>query len=128
MKCEVQYHSRALHKKVHVFGRQKVRLVLKFIYWDCKILSGAATFHKRGVLDSNFQNPSEIPALVLVPMIISWLSKVGKIVSPTDYPIRRITGTHQNTLLIIHGNEEMIITGHTYTLHHSLLQKAVYRL
>ena len=33
-----------------------------FIYWDCKILSGTATFHKRGVLDCNFQNPSEIPA------------------------------------------------------------------
>ena len=32
-----------------------------FIYWDCKILSGTATFHKRGVLDCNFQNPSEIP-------------------------------------------------------------------
>ena len=34
-----------------------------FIYWDCKILSGTATFHKRGVLDCNFQNPSEIPEL-----------------------------------------------------------------
>ena len=34
-----------------------------FIYWDCKILSGTATFHKRGVLDCNFQNPSEIPVL-----------------------------------------------------------------
>ena len=32
-----------------------------FIYWDCKILSGTATFHKRGVLDCNFQNPGEIP-------------------------------------------------------------------
>ena len=34
-----------------------------FIYWDCKILSGTATFHKRGVLDCNFQNPSEIPGI-----------------------------------------------------------------
>ena len=38
--------------------------VLMFIYWDCKILSGTATFHIRGVLDCNFQNPSEIPALI----------------------------------------------------------------
>ena len=38
-----------------------------FIYWDCKILSGTATFHKRGVLDCNFQNPSEIPVIVLDP-------------------------------------------------------------
>ena len=36
-----------------------------FIYWDCKILSGTATFHKRGVLDCNFQNPSEIPGFIL---------------------------------------------------------------
>ena len=36
-----------------------------FINWDCKILSGTATFHKRGVLDCNFQNPSEIPGLII---------------------------------------------------------------
>ena len=41
---------------------KKEAQVLVFIYWDCKILSGTATFHKRGVLDCNFQNPSEIPA------------------------------------------------------------------
>ena len=45
-----------------------------FIYWDCKILSGTATFHKRGVLDCNFQNPSEIPVSsdfhFLVPEIL----------------------------------------------------------
>ena len=39
-------------------------LFLVFIYWDCKILSVTATFHKtkRGVLDCDIQNPSEIPA------------------------------------------------------------------
>ena len=49
-----------------------------FIYWDCKILSGTATFHKRGVLDCNFQNPSEIPAVNSPNQLIS----VHKLINP----------------------------------------------
>ena len=61
IKYEVQYHSRALYKNPLFSVDKNEAQVLMFIYWDCKILSGTATFHKRGVLDCNFQNPSEIP-------------------------------------------------------------------
>ena len=64
----MQYQSIALHVyKNPLFSVDKNEAqVLIFIYWDCKILSGTATFHKRGVPDCNFQNPSEIPDFMII--------------------------------------------------------------
>ena len=49
-----------------IFSKLPSHFFLPIIQWDSNILAGTAIFHKGGVRDCNFQNPSEIPAACIM--------------------------------------------------------------
>ena len=81
---KIKFQRKTLLYKNPLFRSTKNEAqVLMFIFWDCKILSVTATFHKRGVLDCNFQNPSEIPDMLALALSSicqnPWVVKINEL-------------------------------------------------